>query len=102
MIRLGILAAAVAVTLAGCSGGNDVTAKLVAKCKADGQADADCQCMAEKLVASAGADTVGKMLAAEEAASAGQTPTYEPTPEEAMKVITATMQVAQTCNIGSL
>lgn len=101
MIRLGILAAALA--LAGCGGGGgDVTAKLVAKCKSDGQSDTECQCMAEKLVSAAGADTVGKMMAAEEAVAAGQPSTYEPTPEEAMKLIGATMQAAQACNIGGM
>jgi hypothetical protein len=93
MLRLGILTAAL--VLAGC-GGSDVTAKLVAKCKADGGAtDQQCQCMAEKLVAGAGADTVGKMLAAEEGGA-----TVEPTPAEAMKLMGATLQAAQACNVG--
>ena len=73
MIRFGMLAAAL--VLAGCGGaGSDVTAKLAAQCKADGGGtDQECQCMSEKLVAAAGPELIGKMLAANEAQGAGGT-----------------------------
>jgi hypothetical protein len=98
MIRFGMLAAAL--VLAGCGGaGSDVTAKLAAQCKADGGGtDQECQCMSEKLVAAAGPELIGKMLAASEAQGSGGT-VPEPTMEEAMKLMGATATAAQACNI---
>lgn len=98
MIRLGMLAAAL--VLAGCGGAsNDVTAKLVAQCKADGGGtDQECQCVSEKLVAAAGPELIGKMIAAGEAEETGAT-APEPTMEEVMKLMGATATAAQACNV---
>ena len=54
--------------------------------------------MSEKLVAAAGPELIGKMLAANEAQGAGGT-VPEPTMEEAMKLMGATATAAQACNI---
>ena len=100
MIRFGMLAAALVLAGCGAAAGGDVTAKLAAQCKAEGGgSDQECQCVSEKLVAAAGPELVTKMIAATEAEKAGQT-APEPTMEEAMKIMGATMQAAQACNVS--
>jgi hypothetical protein len=101
MVRLGILAATL--VLAGCGGGSNATARLVADCKADGQAtDQQCQCMAENIVKNLGDDTVNKMMAMQEAEKNGTPSSVELSMEEQMKAMTGVMQAVQNCDVQGL